>query len=308
MSCRITIDENQERKRIDLLLSGRSFFASRNAARNAIDTGRVLVNGQKTTPSYIPKTGDEILLEDDDKEKEQEILPEDIPLDIVYEDDDVLVINKQRGLVTHPAPGNMSGTLVNALLGRGTHLSDYNEDPLRPGIVHRLDKLTTGLILVAKTNDAHRELQRQIQEKTARRIYLGLCFGNVKSDSGVISKKIGRNPRDRKKMAVVQDGREAVTEYRVLERFRDYTLCEMSLKTGRTHQIRVHFADLGHPIVGDEVYTRRKAKFHTDGQLLHARKIEFIHPVSGEAMSFEAELPQDFSDILGKLRNMEKNG
>ena len=302
MEHRITVDDNQERKRIDILLLDYPYFSSRSAVKNAIGAGYITVNGAGTVPSYIPRSGDEIIFSAEENTDGSELKGEDIPLDIVYEDDQLLVINKQRGLVTHPAPGNMRGTLVNALIGKGIRLSDLNDDPLRPGIVHRLDKLTTGLILVAKTNEAHQDLQKQIQDKAARRTYEGLCFDNIKTDSGIISKPIGRNPKDRKKMAVVQGGREAVTEYRVLERFGDYTLCEMDLKTGRTHQIRVHFADMGHPIVGDEVYTRRKAPFSTSGQLLHAKRIEFVHPKTGEKMIFEAPLPEDFSMILDKLR------
>lgn len=226
--------------------------------------------------------------------------PQDLPIDIVYEDDDLIVVNKAQGMVTHPAVGRPNGTLVNALMYHSERLSSIN-GAIRPGIVHRLDKDTSGLLVIAKNDNAHRSLQKQIAEKTAIRQYIALVDGNFKNDSGEIEKPIGRNPKDRKLMAVVDNGRYAKTLYRVLERFNQYTLLEFTLKTGRTHQIRVHSKYINHPVVGDKTYGGSD-RFGLNGQLLHAYKLSFDHPTTGERMEFTAELPDYFENVLNKLR------
>lgn len=228
------------------------------------------------------------------------LLPEDIDIGIVYEDEYLAVIDKPQGLTVHPGGGADGGTLVNALLYRLKTLSSIN-GAIRPGIVHRLDKMTSGLLAVAKTDAAHTGLARQIAEKTAVRIYRALLEGAVKEDSGVIDKPVGRDPKDRKKMAVVQGGRKAVTHFKVLKRFEGYTYAEFRLETGRTHQIRVHAKAMGHPVVGDAAYGFRSKSFKLKGQLLHAAELSFTHPVTGQAMTFQSGLPDYFVEILEKL-------
>ena len=229
----------------------------------------------------------------------------EIKLNIVYEDEHFAVINKPQGMVVHPASSyTKNDTLVNALLADLDKLSSIN-GVIRPGIVHRLDKDTSGLIVVAKTDEAHKSLASQIEKKTARRIYFGLCDGNFKEDNGTIDAPIARNKRDRKKMGIDPDGRRAVTHYTVLERFGKYTLVRFELETGRTHQIRVHSSHIHHPIVGDEVYGGSTA-LYKNGQLLHARQLVLTHPISGEKMTFEAELPDYFENVLEKLRKLQK--
>ena len=231
-----------------------------------------------------------------------DVVPEDIPLDILYEDEDVIVVNKARGMVVHPAAGVSRGTLVNALLAHCKDLSGIN-GALRPGIVHRLDKDTSGVMIAAKNDAAHRSLAEQIQEKTAKRVYWAILTGNIAETEGVIHGAIGRNPKDRQKMAVVQEnGKDATTNFRVLERFGAYTLAECRLLTGRTHQIRVHMAYIGHPVVGDPKYGSKKCPFSIEGQALHSRTLMFTHPRTGERMEFEAPLPEDMQMILDALR------
>ena len=229
--------------------------------------------------------------------------PENIPLDIIYEDEDVVVVNKPRGMVVHPAAGNYTGTLVNALLYHCKHLSGIN-GVIRPGIVHRLDKDTSGIMIAAKNDAAHVSLSRQIQDKTARRSYLAIVRGNIKTDSGTIKTQIARDKNDRKKMAVVQEGgREAITDYQVLERFGKYTIVRCLLKTGRTHQIRVHLEHLGYPLVGDPKYSPMKVPFNIKGQALHSQTLDFVHPRTGQALHFEAPLPADMQTIITRLHN-----
>lgn len=230
--------------------------------------------------------------------------PEDIPLDIVYEDSDIIVVNKKQGMVTHPAAGSPKGTLVNALLLCADNLSGIN-GVVRPGIVHRLDKDTSGLLVVAKNDAAHQSLAAQIAKKQAKRFYLALVDGNIKEDSGIIDKPIGRNPKDRKLMGIVPSGRNAVTLFKVIERFGAYTLAEFELKTGRTHQIRVHAKSISHPVVGDLSYGGSN-KFKLDGQLLHAYKLCLTHPLNGNALCFTAPLPDYFESVLSKLREKSK--
>lgn len=276
---------------------------SRSYAAKLCEEGLVISDGKKLNKKYKLSGEEEITIELPEA-KEISVESEDIPLDIVYEDKDVIVVNKPQGLCVHPAPGNESGTLVNGLMYHcGSELSAIN-GIIRPGIVHRIDKDTSGLLVVAKNNEAHLHLSDQLKERKAMRKYVALVNGNIKEDSGTINKPIARSSADRKKMAVVYGGREAITHFNVLERFGQYTLIECILETGRTHQIRVHMASLGHSIVGDKVYGIKKERFNLVGQLLHAKTIGFVHPVTGEMMEFTSEIPEYFQNVLDKLRKI----
>lgn len=288
-------------ERIDKFIADNSERISRSYAAKLCAERRVLVEGKNADKKYKLKGGE--MIEIDVPEPETvEVLPENIPLDIVYEDDDLIVVNKPQGMVVHPAAGNESGTLVNALMYHcGGSLSAIN-GVIRPGIVHRIDKDTSGLLVAAKNNEAHLFLSAQLKERKAVRKYIALVNGNIKEDRGTINKPIARHPNDRKKMAVVSGGREAVTNYNVLERYGGYTLVECILETGRTHQIRVHMASIGHSIVGDPVYGIKKEKYKLNGQLLHAKTIGFVHPSTGEMMEFTSELPDYFKEVIEKER------
>ena len=294
-------------ERLDVFLTEQNQDFSRSHVQKLIADGKVMVNGQQRKANFKLTAGDEITLEIPEA-VEAEILPEDIPLDILYEDKDIIVINKARGMVVHPAAGVFSGTLVNALMHHCTALSGINGE-LRPGIVHRLDKDTSGVMVAAKSDKAHLSLAQQIKDKTAHRIYQAIVYGNIKEEAGIIKGDIGRHPVDRKKMAIVQDGKSAVTHFKVLERFGEYTLVECALETGRTHQIRVHMTHIGHPLVGDPKYGtngKRKDNFSIQGQALHSMSLELDHPVTGERMTFNTELPEDMQKILRYLRNTRK--
>lgn len=288
-------------ERIDKFIADNSERISRSYAAKLCAERRVLVEGKNADKKYKLKGGE--MIEIDVPEPETvEVLPENIPLDIVYEDDDLIVVNKPQGMVVHPAAGNESGTLVNALMYHcGGSLSAIN-GVIRPGIVHRIDKDTSGLLVAAKNNEAHLFLSAQLKERKAVRKYIALVNGNIKEDRGTINKPIARHPNDRKKMAVVSGGREAVTHYNVLERYGGYTLVECILETGRTHQIRVHMASIGHSIVGDPVYGIKKEKYKLNGQLLHAKTIGFVHPSTVEMMEFTSELPDYFKEVIEKER------
>ncbi|MBO8423869.1 MAG: RluA family pseudouridine synthase [Firmicutes bacterium] len=286
--------------RLDVFLADKLPDISRSRIKGCIEMGMVKVRGEQVSKAGYPlKEGDlvEIAVAD---AVELSVEPENLPLNIVYQDSDFAVINKAQGMVTHPAAGSPDGTLVNAVLYHIKDLSGIN-GVLRPGIVHRLDKDTSGLILIAKNDCAHLSLTTQIAEKTAKRFYIALVDGNVKADEGVIEQPVDRNPKDRKKMAVVKDGRPAKTAYKVLERFGRYTLMEFELFTGRTHQIRVHCAYMRHPVVGDPLYGGSNA-FGLKGQLLHAARLVVNHPSTGERMEFTAPLPDYFREVLAKLR------
>ena len=293
-------------KRLDVYVSETEKI-TRSAAQKLIDCGLVTVNGVQKPKNYRVLEGDEV--ETDFPEPIPDTAqPEDIPIEVVYEDRDVLVVNKPKGMVVHPAAGNYTGTLVNALLYHCKEgLSGIN-GVIRPGIVHRIDKDTAGLLMVAKNDNAHLSLASQIKEHKADRIYLALVTGNLKDDTGTVNKPIGRSPHDRKKMAVIPNGREAVTHYKVIGRYNGFTLAEMRLETGRTHQIRVHMASIGHPLAGDTVYGGGNTNFERhnpslfDGQCLFARSIGFDHPTSGEHKVIEAPIPKWFSDILAGLK------
>lgn len=289
-------------KRLDLFLAEVA-DVSRSHAKTMIDDGKVTINGNVAKSGDKVKTGDVVLVETSDPVK-LDLEPQNIPLDIIYQDDDLAVINKQQGLTVHSGGGTNGGTLVNALLYHLDKLSGIN-GVIRPGIVHRIDKDTSGLLVVAKNDKAHVNLQEQIKSKSAKRIYVALLEGTVKCDNGLIDTFITRSDKDRKLMTTSNSkGRNAVTEYRVLKRYDGYTLCEFSLKTGRTHQIRVHAKYMGNPVVGDKAYGYKKQKFQLDGQLLHAYKLILTHPTTGEVMEFTAPLPDYFTDVLSKLKEV----
>ncbi|MBO5516306.1 MAG: RluA family pseudouridine synthase [Schwartzia sp.] len=274
---------------------------SRSRIQKLITDGNVTVDGKPAKASLRLAAGAVVAVELPEPEA-TDIAPENIPLDILYEDEDVIVVNKARGMVVHPAAGVSSGTLVNALLAHCKDLSGIN-GALRPGIVHRLDKDTSGVMIAAKNDTAHRSLAEQIQEKTAKRVYWAILTGNIREEEGVIHGAIGRNPKDRQKMTVVREnGKDATTNFRVLERFGAYTLAECRLMTGRTHQIRVHMAYIGHPVLGDPKYGAKKCPFSIEGQALHSKTLMFTHPRTGEKMEFEAPLPEDMQIILDELR------
>ena len=298
---KVILKADEGGERIDKFIADNSEGISRSYAAKLCAERRVLVEGKNADKKYKLKGGE--MIEIDVPEPETvEVLPENIPLDIVYEDDDLIVVNKPQGMVVHPAAGNERGTLVNALMYHcGGSLSAIN-GVIRPGIVHRIDKDTSGLLVAAKNNEAHLFLSAQLKERKAIRKYIALVNGNIKEDRGTINKPIARHPNDRKKMAVVSGGREAVTHYNVLERYGGYTLVECILETGRTHQIRVHMASIGHSIVGDPVYGIKKEKYKLNGQLLHAKTIGFVHPSTGEMVEFTSELPDYFKEVIEKER------
>lgn len=299
----LTVGAEDAGKRMDKYLAEQFPDCTRSYLQKLLKDGNVCINGKPVKVSAKTCTGACIELAIPEP-VEAEILPEKIALDILYEDGDVILINKPKGMVVHPAAGHTTGTLVNALMDhcRG-NLSGIN-GVLRPGIVHRIDKDTTGVLVVCKNDKAHNELARQLKEHSITRRYRAIVCGNFKEDEGTVDAPLGRHPRERKKMAIVQTGgKRAVTHYRVLERFGSYTYIECQLETGRTHQIRVHMASLGHPLLGDEVYGRTKAPFHLEGQTLHAMTLGFVHPTTGEYLEFTAPLPEYFEKILKKLRN-----
>lgn len=296
----LTVEDGGER--IDRFLSENLQNLSRSYIQKLLKDGKITVNEKAVRANYKTSQGDQIHVFLPEPETPN-IVPEDIPLDIIYEDDDILVINKPKGMVVHPAPGHYSHTLVNAILWHcGDRLSGIN-GVLRPGIVHRIDMDTTGSLLVCKNDHAHQVLAVELKEHTITRRYHAIVHGNIKDDSGTVNAPIGRHPVDRKKMSTRSaNGRHAVTHYNVLERFGDYTYIECELETGRTHQIRVHMSSIGHPILGDNVYSPVKCPFKLQGQTLHAKILGITHPSTGEYMEFDAPLPAYFSELLAKLR------
>lgn len=292
-------------RRIDAYLASLGEpFASRSQVKRLIEGGAVSVNGKVCTKaSYPVAAGDQIRAEIP-QEVELPPQPQNIPLSIVFEDDHIIVVNKARGMVVHPAPGNKENTLVNALLAHTDQLSDIG-DADRPGIVHRLDKETSGLMVVAKTADAHRHLAAQLKARTMGRTYLAFVHGNPRTDSGTIDAPIGRHPVHRQRMAVVEGGREAISHYRVIERYRRHALLEVDLVTGRTHQIRVHLSYIGHPIIGDVRYgASKKERLFEGGQALHAWRLTLVHPHTNELMTFTAPLPSELESLRERLRTL----
>ena len=288
--------------RIDVFLADALEDVSRSGVQKLMEQGHIQLNGKAVKPNYKLREKDVIDVQIPDV-VEPEILPENIPLDILYEDQDVIVLNKPQGMVVHPAPGHTSGTLVNALMYHcGAELSGINGEK-RPGIVHRIDKDTSGVLMVAKNNAAHQSLAEQLAVHSITRKYNAIVYNGFSEESGTVDQPIGRNPQDRKKMAVTQKhSRHAVTHYRVLERLGNFTLIEAQLETGRTHQIRVHMTYIGHPLLGDNVYGKKKQPFGLEGQVLHARVLGFRHPSTGEYMEFEAPLPPYFETLLTRLK------
>lgn len=295
------VEENNAGIRLDKYLSQCLEEKSRSYIQGIIEKENAIVNGKVKKSNYIVKACDVVAITIPEPE-ELNLKAEDIPLDILYEDSDIIVVNKKQGMVVHPASGVYSGTLVNALLNHCNDLSGIN-GILRPGIVHRIDKDTSGVIVIAKNDNSHNILAYQLKEHTMTRVYYALVEGVLKSDKGIIDVALGRHPVEKIKISVVKDGKNAITHYRVIKRFKANTLVECVLETGRTHQIRVHMAYIGHPLVGDPVYGFKKQRFNLNGQLLHAKKLGFIHPSVNKYMEFDAPLPDYFQKVLGILEN-----
>lgn len=295
----LVIDE-EEGSRLDVYLSEQLGDMSRSYIQKLIKEKKVKVNGKVEKAKYLVKENDDIFIEIP-KPKTLEIIAQDIPIDIVYEDDDLLIVNKPQDMVVHPAPGNYENTLVNAILYHCEgNLSSIN-GVIRPGIVHRIDKDTSGLLMIAKNNNSHNYLSEQLKDHSITREYEFICHGVIKEDKITVNKPIGRNPKDRLKMAVVKDGKHAVTHFEVINRYENFTHVKATLETGRTHQIRVHALSLNHPLLGDPIYGPKNNKFGVKGQVLHAKKLGFIHPTTKKYVEFDSELPEHFKNIIKKL-------
>ena len=288
--------------RLDKAISMKDESLSRVAVQRMIDEENILVNGKPTKTSYKLKLNDIVTIIKE-QPKEVEIKAENIPLDVIYEDKDILVVNKQKGLVVHPGNGNPDGTLVNAIMARCKDSLSGIGGEIRPGIVHRIDKDTSGLLIIAKNDAAHINVSEQIKNHEVKKTYIALVRGIVKENQATINMPIARSEKDRTKMAVSKKGKEAITHITVLERFDGFTLLEVNIETGRTHQIRVHLAQIGYPIVGDFVYSNGRNPFGVEGQMLHSSKLDFVHPTTGEKMHLEAKLPEYFEEVLNKLKS-----
>lgn len=287
--------------RIDKAVSSKDKDLSRAAVQRMIEEGNILVNSKNTKMAYKISLGDEITIIKEEP-KEIEIKAEDIPLDIIYEDDDILVVNKQKGLVVHPGNGNPDGTLVNAIMNKCKDSLSGIGGEIRPGIVHRIDKDTSGLLIIAKNDKAHINMSEQIKNHEVKKTYIALVRGKTKENQATIDMPIARSNKDRTKMAVSKNGKNAITHFEVIERFLGYTLLKINIETGRTHQIRVHLSQIGYPIVGDFVYSNGKNPFGVQGQMLHSSELEFRHPITGKEMKLQAQLPEYFEEVLEKLR------
>lgn len=298
----IISDVNNER--LDSYISKSNLDLSRSMVQKLIKENRVFVNGKNEKESYKIKANDNITIQIEEP-KSSKLEAQDIPLDIIYEDNDIIVINKPKGMVVHPGNGNPDNTLVNAVLAHCKGSLSGIGGEIRPGIVHRIDKDTSGLIIVAKNDKSHINLSEQIKNHEVTKIYTALVKGNISEDEATIDMPIGRDKKDRKKMSVTRDGKEAISHIKVVKRYGNYTLIRVKIDTGRTHQIRVHMAKIGHPVVGDEVYSSGKNEFGVKGQMLHSTILKFKHPISGKEIMLEAPLPQYFEDVLSKLD--EKN-
>ena len=299
---RIIADVNNER--LDSYISKSNLDLSRSMVQKLIKENRVFVNGKNEKESYKIKVNDNITIQIEEP-KSSKLEAQDIHLDIIYEDNDIVVINKPKGMVVHPGNGNPDNTLVNAVLAHCKGSLSGIGGEIRPGIVHRIDKDTSGLIIVAKNDKSHINLSEQIKNHEVTKIYTALVKGNISEDEATIDMPIGRDKKDRKKMSVTRDGKEAVSHIKVVKRYGNYTLIRVKIDTGRTHQIRVHMAKIGHPVIGDEVYSSGKNEFGVKGQMLHSTILKFKHPISGKEIMLEAPLPQYFEDVLSKLD--EKN-
>ena len=298
------IDIEYSGNRIDKALIMMDSNLSRMTVQRLINDGKILVNNKSVKVSYKTKVGDEITIEEEEPQK-IDIVAQDIPIDVLYEDKDIIVVNKPKGMVVHPANGNPDGTVVNAIMNLcGDSLSGIG-GKIRPGIIHRLDKDTSGVLIVAKNDNAHVNISNQIKNRETKKYYIALVRGVIKENEATINMPIGRSKKDRKKMAVTKDGKEAITHFRVIKRYDNYTLLEIKIDTGRTHQIRVHLAEIGHPVVGDYIYSNGKNPFGVEGQMLHAKQIEFKHPSTGEQMKIEAPVPDYFNEIIEKLNQGE---
>lgn len=303
----IIVEQSEEKNRLDSYIASKNLELSRSMIKKLLEDGKITVNGEITKASYKVQLNDKIEI-DIEKPKEVKLEAQEIPLDVIYEDNDILVVNKQKGLVVHPGNGNLDGTLANAVMAHCKDSLSGIGGELRPGIVHRLDKDTSGLLIIAKNDKAHIKMSEQIKDRKVKKTYIALVRGIISENEATINMPIGRSTKDRKKMAVTKNGKEAITHFKVLNRFTtnkaSYTLLEVKIDTGRTHQIRVHMAEIGHPVIGDTVYSNGKNEFGVVGQCLHAKKLEFTHPITEKEMNLEAPLPQYFEKIIEEL---EKN-
>ena len=297
---KIVVDENNVR--LDTYIAKKYSEISRTMIQKLIESKEVFVNSESKKISYKLQIGDIIEINIPEA-KEIDLKAQDIPIEVIYEDEDIIVVNKPKGLVVHPANGNPDGTLVNAIMAICKDSLSGIGGEIRPGIVHRLDKDTSGLLIIAKNDKAHINMSEQIKNRQVKKIYIALVRGKVNENEATINMPIGRSNKDRKKMAVRKDGKEAITHFKVLKRYDKYTLLEVKIDTGRTHQIRVHMAEIGHPVVGDLVYSNGKNEFGVEGQMLHAKSLDFKHPITGKEMHLEAELPEYFKQVLNELDN-----
>lgn len=298
----VIVNENDKGKRLDIYIAENFNELSRTMIKKLIESNNILVNDKSEKVSYKVQANDNISI-DIPEAKETKLKAQEIPLDIIYEDSDIIVINKPKGMVVHPANGNYTGTLVNALLYRCKDSLSGIGGEKRPGIVHRLDKDTSGVLIVAKCDKAHLNISEQIKNHKVKKTYIALVKGIVKDNEATIDMPIGRSKKDRKKMDIDKNGKNAITHFKVLKRYQGYTLLKVNIETGRTHQIRVHLSTIGYPIVGDGVYSNGKNEFNVEGQMLHAESIEFVHPITGEKMKIEATLPEYFNNVLKLLEN-----
>lgn len=301
----LIVKENNQ-KRLDSYVTDKLSKVSRTTAQRLIEEEKILVNGKKQKASYKPEEGDVISIEIPEA-KDVELKAQDIPVPVVYEDNDIIVVNKPKGMVVHPANGNPDGTLVNAILAMCKDSLSGIGGEIRPGIVHRIDKDTSGLLVIAKNDVAHINLSNQIKHREVKKIYVALVRGVISENEATIKMPIGRSTKDRKKMAVDKNGKEAITHFKVLNRYNKYTYIQVKIDTGRTHQIRVHMSHIGYPVVGDAVYSNGKNDFGVEGQMLHAKELEFKHPTTGENMHFEAPLPEYFEKVLKELETIENS-
>lgn len=302
----IIVEQSEEKNRLDSYIASKDSELSRSMIKKLLEDGKITVNGEITKASYKVQLNDKIEI-DIEKPKEVKLEAQEIPLDVIYEDNDILVVNKQKGLVVHPGNGNLDGTLANAVMAHCKDSLSGIGGELRPGIVHRLDKDTSGLLIIAKNDKAHIKMSEQIKDRKVKKTYIALVRGIISENEATINMPIGRSTKDRKKMAVTKNGKEAITHFKVLNRFTtnkaSYTLLEVKIDTGRTHQIRVHMAEIGHPVIGDTVYSNGKNEFGVVGQCLHAEKLEFTHPITEKKMKLEAPLPEYFQNIINSFKS-----